>query len=81
MGRIKPATATNGNPFDKYQDFGHSHFHDSLMWGENIENFAIIGGKINGGSIGHGDPKPGGGDKLITIPVKLDKQPKKETPQ
>jgi polygalacturonase len=57
------------NEFDKYQDFGHSHFHDSLMWGENIENFAIIGGKINGGSIGHGDPKNGGGDKLVAIKV------------
>ncbi|HXF10560.1 MAG TPA: glycosyl hydrolase family 28 protein [Desulfuromonadaceae bacterium] len=59
------------NPqFDKFQDFGHSHFHDSLMWGENIENFAIVGGKINGGpAIGHGDPKPGNGDKLITIKV------------
>ncbi len=56
------------NPqFDKYQDYGHSHFHDSLMWGEHIENFAIEGGKINGGSIGHGDPKNGGGDKLVTI--------------
>ncbi len=54
---------------DKFQDFGHSHFHDALMWGENIENFAIEGGKINGGSIGHGDPKNGGGDKLISIKV------------
>jgi hypothetical protein len=61
--------APEPNAFDKFQDFGHSHFHDSLMWGENIENFAIIGGKISGGSIGHGDPKPGGGDKLITIKV------------
>jgi hypothetical protein len=59
------------NPFGKYQDFGHSHFHDALMWGENLENFAIIGGKINGGAIGHGDPKPGGagGDKLIAIRI------------
>src|SRR5262249_10165107 len=29
------------NEFKQYQDFGHSHFHDSLMWGENLENFAI----------------------------------------
>lgn len=61
--------APEPNPFDKYQDFGHSHFHNSLMWGENLENFAIIGGKINGGSIGHGDSKPGGGDKLIAVKV------------
>jgi hypothetical protein len=62
--------APEPNPkFDKFQDFGHSHFHDALMWGENIENFAIEGGKVNGGSIGHGDPKNGGGDKLVSIKV------------
>ena len=22
------------NQWDKFQDFGHSHFHDSLIWGE-----------------------------------------------
>ncbi|MBU6410058.1 MAG: hypothetical protein KGR98_06705, partial [Verrucomicrobia bacterium] len=55
------------NPFDKYQDFGHGHFHDSLMWGAGITNFAVEGGTINGGTIGHGDPKRGGGDKLITV--------------
>ena len=54
------------NPFDQYQDFGHSHFHNSLMWGENIENFAIEGGKLNGGSIIRGD-SPKGGDKLVTV--------------
>ncbi len=61
--------APEPNPFDPYQDFGHSHFRNSLLWGENVENFAIVGGKINGGSIIRGDPKPGGGDKLITIKV------------
>lgn len=37
------------NPYAKYQDFGHSHFHNSLMWGRKIQNFAIVGGKVNGG--------------------------------
>lgn len=38
------------NPsIDKYQDFGHSHWRNSLMWGENVENVAILGqGLING---------------------------------
>jgi polygalacturonase len=37
------------NPWDKYQDFGHSHFHNSLIWGENIENVSILGpGRIWG---------------------------------
>jgi polygalacturonase len=31
------------NQWDKYQDFGHSHWHNSLIWGENLENIAILG--------------------------------------
>lgn len=41
--------APEDNAFDKYQDFGHSHWHNSLIWGENLENISIIGpGIING---------------------------------
>jgi polygalacturonase len=37
------------NEFDKYQDFGHSHFHNSLIWGDGVQNVAILGpGLING---------------------------------
>ena len=33
----------------QYQDFGHSHWHNSLIWGENLENVSIIGpGRIYG---------------------------------
>ncbi len=31
------------NPFDKYQDFGHSHFRNSLIWGEGVTDVAIEG--------------------------------------
>ena len=31
------------NQWDKYQDFGHTHWHNSLIWGENIENVSILG--------------------------------------
>src|SRR6185369_14919131 len=31
------------NAWDKYQDFGHSHFHNSLIWGENLHDVAIVG--------------------------------------
>ena len=65
--------------FDKYQDFGHSHFRNSVLWGENVENFAIIGGRVNGGGATQGDQKrpttqpdgtqAWGGDKVITIKV------------
>jgi hypothetical protein len=62
--------APEPNPYDKYQDYGHSHFRNALMWGENIENFAIIGGKVNGGHIIQGDPKGRDiGDKVISIAV------------
>jgi polygalacturonase len=28
---------------NSYQDFGHSHWHNSLIWGENLENISILG--------------------------------------
>ncbi len=32
-----------------YQDFGHSHWHNSLIWGENLENVSLTGpGRIDG---------------------------------
>ncbi|MGH9970757.1 MAG: rhamnogalacturonidase [Pyrinomonadaceae bacterium] len=31
------------NPWDAYQDFGHSHWHNSLIWGENLQNVSILG--------------------------------------
>lgn len=56
------------NTFDMYQDFGHSHWHNSLIWGENLENITIMGpGTINGGGMTRGDPVPGGGDKTIAL--------------
>jgi polygalacturonase len=37
------------NQWDSYQDFGHSHWHNSLIWGENLENVSITGpGRIWG---------------------------------
>jgi polygalacturonase len=41
--------APEPNQWDAWQDFGHSHFHNSLIWGENLENISILGpGKIWG---------------------------------
>ena len=31
------------NSWDKYQDFGHSHWHNSLIWGEDLENVSVLG--------------------------------------
>jgi polygalacturonase len=37
------------NDADPYEDFGHSHWHNSLIWGENLENISILGpGRIDG---------------------------------
>ncbi|MBK0383606.1 glycoside hydrolase family 28 protein [Pedobacter sp. SD-b] len=36
----------------QYQDGGHSYFHNSLIWGENLKNVTISGlGMINGGGL------------------------------
>ncbi len=41
--------APEPNQWEQYQDFGHSHWHNSLIWGENLENISILGpGKIWG---------------------------------
>src|ERR1700730_15769837 len=37
------------NEWNQYQDFGHSHWHNSLIWGENLHDISILGpGKIWG---------------------------------
>src|SRR5665213_1302074 len=39
-----------------YEDFGHSHWHNSLIWGENLEDVAITGpGEIYGRGLSRGD--------------------------
>ena len=63
-----PATydAPEPNQWDKYQDAGHSHFHNSLIWGENLENIAIVGGgRISGKALNRGGGA--GGDKAIAL--------------
>jgi polygalacturonase len=41
-----------------YQDFGHSHFHNSLIWGENLHDVSILGpGTIWGKGLLRGEVK------------------------
>lgn len=41
--------AAEANTFNQFQDFGHSHWQNSLIWGEHLENISITGsGIING---------------------------------
>jgi polygalacturonase len=60
------------NAWDKYQDFGHSHWHNSLIWGEGISNVSILGPGLiwgRGLSRGSGDTAlaPGVGNKSISL--------------
>ncbi|GAA1677430.1 hypothetical protein GCM10009745_21000 [Kribbella yunnanensis] len=61
--------AAEPNPYDDYQDYGHSHFHNAMMWGDQLTDIAFTGtGTIDGG--GHlitGNPKAGEADKIISL--------------
>ncbi|HET7538101.1 MAG TPA: glycoside hydrolase family 28 protein [Candidatus Didemnitutus sp.] len=48
--------APEANPgTDQYEDFGHSHWHNSLIWGEGLEDVSITGpGKIYGRGLSRG---------------------------
>jgi polygalacturonase len=40
---------------DQYEDFGHSHWHNSLIWGEGLTDIAITGpGRIYGKGLSRG---------------------------
>ena len=70
------AAEPNG-PFDRYQDFGHNHWHNSLIWGEEIRDVAIAGpGLICGRGLSRGEAAepgvppadaPGAADKAIAL--------------
>ena len=57
------------NPSDKWQDRGHGHWHNSLIYGDDVENIAIIGkGKILGTGLVRGLKNPTDtGDKAIAL--------------
>jgi len=52
------------NEWDRYQDFGHSHWQNSLIWGIGLDDVAILGpGRIDGRGLtrrGPGAPWTGG---------------------
>jgi polygalacturonase len=63
--------------WDPYQDYGHNHWHNSLIWGEGIHDVAILGpGLIWGKGLSRGHDsekslpdtkKPGVGNKAIAL--------------
>ena len=53
-----------------YQDYGHSHWHNSLIWGDHVENVAILGsGRIDGRALDRsvGRDMPRVGNKAIAL--------------
>ena len=64
-------------PWEPYQDYGHNHWHNSLIWGESLHNIAILGqGLIWGKGLSRGwdgeaalpdSNKPGVGNKSIAL--------------
>jgi polygalacturonase len=66
--------AESNQPWESYQDFGHNHWHNSLIWGEGLEEVSICGpGLIWGKGLSRGwgtGPKaeqPGAGNKAIAL--------------
>jgi polygalacturonase len=58
------------NSNDKYQDYGHSHFNDAVIRGDNVKNIGFVGsGTIDGaGKLVTGDSVGSGkADKLISL--------------
>lgn len=64
----------SNKPWDAYQDFGHSHCRNSLIWGEGLEDISICGpGLIWGKGISRGEfqgpiaEMPGVANKVIGL--------------
>lgn len=51
--------AEPNDPWEPYQDYGHNHWHNSLLWGENLHDISITGpGLIWGRGLSNGrNPK------------------------
>jgi polygalacturonase len=61
-------------PWDRYQDFGHSHWRNSMIWGDGLEDISICGpGLIWGKGISRGEFQgpiaeiPGVANKAIAL--------------
>jgi polygalacturonase len=64
------------NEWDMYQDFGHSHWQNSLIWGIGLENISIIGpGLIDGKGLTRRSPRPRRLNQPGDRPVTLGGQP------
>jgi polygalacturonase len=62
------------NPSSGFEDYGHSHWHNSLIWGEGLDNVSVLGcGRIWGRGLSKGygaGPKAetqGVGNKAVSL--------------
>ena len=65
MGGTYDAAEPNGS-WEAYQDFGHNHWHNSLIWGEGISDISITGPGLiygKGLSFGAGPGRPPGAQR------------------
>jgi len=77
-GTFDPAEPQNP-AFEPYQDYGHNHWHNSLLWGDGISDFSITGpgliwGRGLSAGVGAGRPPaaaaaPGSGAASIAPPA------------
>jgi polygalacturonase len=66
--------AEPNTPWNDYQDYGHNHWHNSLLWGEGLENISIFGpgliwgrGLSRGWGLGPVAENPGVANKAISL--------------
>ncbi|HEX3663243.1 MAG TPA: glycoside hydrolase family 28 protein [Acidobacteriaceae bacterium] len=66
--------AEPNTPWEAYQDYGHNHWHNSLLWGEDLHDVSITGaGLIHGQGLTKTESgperaeNPGIGDKSIAL--------------
>jgi polygalacturonase len=58
--------AEPNDPWEAYQDFGHNHWHNSLLWGEDIHDFSITGpGLVWGKGLSNGRGRKDDGAPFI----------------
>lgn len=61
-------TAEPKTEWDAYQDYGHNHWHNSLIWGEDIHDFSITGtGLIYGKGLSYGGGRTPRGDYPVYV--------------
>lgn len=59
--------APEPNQWDKFQDSGHSHWHNSLIWGEGLHDVSIGGGGLIDGKALTRGLRGGGADKTVAL--------------